>query len=70
MVEVSKSGDCTKSREIFIIKPDLATSTGNDVYCGDHYCGNDRYSGLNPPDDAILFTVIVDKKLENLIKKD
>ena len=26
-------------------------STGNDVYNGD------RYSGLKPPDDAILFTV-------------
>ena len=48
--------------------------TGNDVYSGDRYCGNDRYSGLNPPDDAILFTVsgitaIADKKFEILIKK-
>ena len=48
--------------------------TANDVYSGDHYCGNDRYSGLRPPDDAILFTVsgataIADKKLEILIKK-
>ena len=44
-------------------------STGNDVYSGDHYSGNDGYSGQNPPDDAILFTVsgitaIADKKLE------
>ena len=31
--------------------------TGNDVYSGDRYCGNDRYSGLNPPDNAISFTV-------------
>ena len=23
-------------------------STGNDVYSGDHYSGNDGYSGLNP----------------------
>ena len=49
-------------------------STGNDVYSGDRYCGNDRYSGLKNPDDAILFTVsgitaIADKKLEILIKK-
>ena len=32
-------------------------STDNDVYSGDHYSGNDRYSGPKPPDDAILFTV-------------
>ena len=32
-------------------------STGNDVYSGDPYSGNDGYSGLAPPDDAILFTV-------------
>ena len=49
-------------------------NTGNDVYSGDCYCGNDRYSGLKTPDDAILFTVrritaIADKKLEILIKK-
>ena len=42
--------------------------TDNDGYSGDRYCGNDGYSGLNPPDDAILFTVsgitaIADKKL-------
>ena len=48
-------------------------NTGNDVYSGDRYSGNDRYSGLNPPDDAILFTVsgvtaLADKKLEILIK--
>ena len=64
--------------EAFIKKIDVKTlpissSTGNDVYSGNHYCGNDRYSGLNPPDDAILFTVsgitaIADKKLEILIK--
>ena len=41
--------------------------TGNDVFSGDHYSGNDGYSGLNPPDNAILFTVsgitaIADKK--------
>ena len=52
----------------------IASSTGNDVYSGDHYSGNDRYSGLKTPDDAILFTVngitaIADKKLEILIKK-
>ena len=46
--------------------------TDNDGYSGDRYSGNDGYSGLNPPDDAILFTVsgitaIADKKLE--IKK-
>jgi len=50
------------------------TNTGNNVYSGDHYSGNYRYSGLNPPDDAILFTVsgitaIADKKLKILIKK-
>ena len=49
-------------------------STGNDVYSGDLYSGNDRYSGLKTPDDAILFTVsgitaIADKKFEILIKK-
>ena len=49
-------------------------STGNDINSGDRYCGNDRYSGLEPPDDAILFTVsgitaIADKKSEILIKK-
>ena len=31
--------------------------TGNDVYSGDPCSGNDGYSGLTPPDDAILFTV-------------
>ena len=49
-------------------------TTGNDVYSGDRYSGNDQYSGLKTPDDAILFTVsgitaIADKKLEILIKK-
>ena len=32
-------------------------STVNDGYSGDRYSGNDGYSGLNPPDGAILFTV-------------
>ena len=50
-----------------------SASTDNDGYSGDRYSGNDGYSGLNPPDDAILFTVsgitaIADKKLEILIK--
>ena len=49
-------------------------STEDDVYSGDLYSGNDGYSGLNPPDDAILFTVsgitaIADKKFEILIKE-
>ena len=49
-------------------------NTGNYGYSGDRYSGNDGYSGLNPPDDAILFTVsgitaIADKILEILIKK-
>ena len=41
-------------------------STGNDVYSGDHYSGNDRYNGLKPRDDAILYsgiTATADKKL-------
>ena len=51
----------------------LNTSTDNDGYSGDRYSGNDGYSGLNPPDDAILFTVsgitaIADKYLEILMK--
>ena len=32
-------------------------TTGNDVYSGDRYCGNDRYNGLKTPDEANLFTV-------------
>ena len=49
------------------------SSTENDVYSGDHYSGNDDYSGLNPPDDAILFTVsgitvIADKKFGDFDK--
>ena len=41
--------------------------TGNDVYSGDRFCGNDDFSGLKTPDHAILFTVsgitaIADKK--------
>ena len=48
-------------------------NTGNDVYSGDLYSGNDRYSGLKTPDDAILFTVsgitaVADKKLEISMK--
>ena len=50
-------------------------NTGNDVYSGDHYSGNDGYSGLNPPDDAILFTVsgitaIADKNFGYFHKND
>ena len=49
--------------------------TDSDGYSGNRYSGNDGYSGLNPPDDAILFTVsgitaIADKKLEILILKN
>ena len=49
-------------------------STGYDVCSGDRYFGNDRYSGLKNPDDAILFTVsgitaVAGKKLEILIKR-
>ena len=48
--------------------------TGNDVYSGDRYSGNDRYTGLTPPDDAILFTVsgitaIADKKCWRFLLK-
>ena len=55
----------------FAVKITSYFITGNDVYSGDRYSGNDRYSGLKPPDDAILFTVsgitaIADKKLETL----
>ena len=32
-------------------------NTGNDVYSGDRFCGNDGFSGPKPPDHAILFTV-------------
>ena len=32
-------------------------STDSDGYSEDRYCGNDGYSRLYPPDDAILFTV-------------
>ena len=50
-------------------------STENDCYSGDRYSGNDGYSGLNPPDDAILFTVsgitaIADKKFGDFDKND
>ena len=45
----------------------------NDVYSGDRYSGNDRYSGLINPDDAILFnvsriTAIADKIFEILMQ--
>ena len=48
-------------------------TTGNNGYSGDRYSGNDGYSGLNPPDDAILFTVsgitaIADKTVGNFDK--
>ena len=48
--------------------------TVNDVYSGDRYSGNDGYSGLNPPDDVILFTVsgitaIADNFFGNFDKK-
>ena len=51
-----------------------STDTDNDGYSGDRYSGNDGYSRLNPPDDAILFTVngitaIADKKFEILMKE-
>ena len=49
--------------------------TGNDGYSGDRYSGNDGYSGLNPLDDAILFTVsgitaIADKTFGDFDKND
>ena len=49
--------------------------TDNDGYSGDRYSGNYGYSGLNPLDDAILFTVsgitaIADKKFGCLDKND
>ena len=33
----------------------LKLNTGNDVYSGDRFLGNDRFRGPKPPDDAILF---------------
>ena len=36
----------------------MVVNTDNDVYSGDLYSGNDGNSDLNPPDEAILFTVI------------
>ena len=47
-------------------------TTVNDRFSGDHYSGNDHFSGPKPPDDAILFTVsgntvIADKKLQILM---
>ena len=49
-------------------------TTGNDVYSGDRYSGNDGYNGLNPPDDAFIFTVsgitaIADQKIGDFDKK-
>ena len=49
--------------------------TGYDVYSGDPYSGKDDYSGLTPPDDAILFTVsgitvVADKVFGHFDKKD
>ena len=35
----------------------LLPCTGNDRYSVHGYSGIDRYSGMKPPDDAILFTV-------------
>ena len=50
------------------------STTANNAYSGDRYSGNDGYSGQNPPDDAILFTVsritaIADKKIGDLDKR-
>ena len=68
---------CKRQKLIFpyLFKNHTAGNTGNNVYSGDRYCGNDRYSRLKPADNAILFTVsgittIADKKSEILIKKD
>ena len=52
----------------------LKLNTGNDVYSGDRFWGNDRFRGPKPPDDAILFTVsgitaLTDKNSEILTKK-
>ena len=51
------------------IENTLLAITGNDVYSGDRYCGNDGFSGPNPPNHAILFTVsgitaLADKNFE------
>ena len=48
-------------------------NTGNDVYSGDRYCGNDGFSETKPPDHAILFTVsgitaIADKKIGDFLE--
>ena len=56
-----------------LLLQDLKKSTDNDGYSGDRYCGKDGFSGLNPPDDAILFTVsgitaIADKKFGDFDK--
>ena len=50
-------------------------NTGNNGYSGNRYSGNVGYSGLNPPDDAILFTVsgitaITDKKFGHFDRND
>ena len=49
-------------------------STGDNVYSGDRFSGNDLYSVPKTPDDAILFTfsgitAIADKKFRDFIKK-
>ena len=58
----------TYTMEIPAFITTMAASTGNDVYSGDRFCGNDGFSGPKPPDHAILFTVsgitaIADKKI-------
>ena len=35
----------------------LKLNTGNDVYSGDRFWGNDRFRGPKLPADAILFTI-------------
>ena len=65
---------CNDAAKVIRFYPEIEIlSTGNDVYSGDCYCGNDRYSGLKDPEDATLSTVsgitaIADKKLEILKK--
>ena len=57
--------------DTFIVKMKyLKTSTGNDCYSGDRYSGNDGYSGLDPPDDAILLTFVMDKIFGKFDKND
>ena len=54
------------------MKPICKSNTGNDRYSGHGYSGIDRYSGMKPPDDAILFTVsgitaIVEQKFRKFL---